>query len=644
MIQPEGRVASEVLERSADAGAKVAQADAKALPDPATTEKKIARFGVSATLGYFRRLQKSFGWRFLVFIFCFNFLLRGFIAFISLLGIPYLHEYVGVTGAQFQDVMTIFMLPWSMKGLVGTVSDCYPIFGYHKRHYMTGTLIMATGAMLTIPLLSFEWVKANIPVLSALLFLVQFNSASTDVMLDGKVSEFMVKKPSIKADGVVFINGSYMAGMLFFILCCIPLLLDHSALKIRVGLFLVLLGLLQMFYPTVRGWMPEERADRSFHLKRDLIRQHWRVFLLAVSVSLFALGLMLVTAFIPSHASEENLYYRVGYLLVTAAAMLGMGHFLLKPLQYRVVVIMFVSSLLYVDVSGAIMYWFLAKNGEGECNPGGPGFSQTFYALVSQSFGTVAALIAVVIFQTVFSKWTYRWIFCFTIFLKSAGAIFDIIILNRWNLLMGIPDTYFFIFGSAMLTSVLSFLEFMPGVTLMARLSSKGCESTTQATIAAYSNYGSSLAKSLGVVAMRLSGIVTKADEDTEKTCNFSSLPWLITVGQGFLPLLVIPLVWCLIPNVKLDAKLLGYGEEYEEHEQSSSAEEKISGELPGAIGEGTEESGRVPVMGEGLGDPESREQLAEEEDLKGVGGEDEKQRNVPQSTNETDVPERNRN
>uniref|UniRef100_A0A0G4HGI4 Major facilitator superfamily (MFS) profile domain-containing protein n=1 Tax=Chromera velia CCMP2878 TaxID=1169474 RepID=A0A0G4HGI4_9ALVE len=604
----EGNPPAEVVVAAAEANAEAAEGGARALPDPVTTDKaavtkqKRVKLPVASFIknlicqpaAYVKRLNENFGWRFLAFLFCFNFILRGFTAILSAVGLNYWYEYVGVTGPEYQDVMTVFFLPWSMKGLVGTLSDTFPIFGYHKRHYMTGTVVIATGAMIALTLIDFSWVKANVTAASVLFFCVQLNSASTDVMLDGKISEFMVKKPAIKADGVSFINGMLMAGMFIFTLCSIPLL-KGGRLGARIGFGLVCFGLAQMFYPTVMGWMPEERAVGNFRIRFDLIRQHWRVFLIAVTVSAFAIGLILVTYFVPSHANQNNLYVRVGYLILTAGAMLIMGKYFLKPLQYKVVVIMMVSSLLYLDLSGATTWWFLAKNGPGECNPGGPGFDRTFFILTSMLVGTAASTLAVIIFQSVFSRWTYRYIFLFTIFLKSAGAIFDIIIVYRWNIAMGIPDRYFFIFGSAMLSSVLGFLEFLPGVTLMARLSSKGCESTTQATIAAFSNYGSALAKSLGVVAIRLASIRTVATPT--ESCNFDNLPILIIVGQGFLPLGIIPLVWCLIPNVKLDAPLPGYGDDYDESETAEEAGKREKAKLKDAearmpTGLGLDESG----------------------------------------------------
>ena len=50
--------------------------------------------------------------------------------------LPYFKDYMGLDSARYQAMLTASRTPWSIKPLIGIVSDVVPIRGYHKRWYV----------------------------------------------------------------------------------------------------------------------------------------------------------------------------------------------------------------------------------------------------------------------------------------------------------------------------------------------------------------------------------------------------------------------------------------------------------------------------------------------------------------------------
>ncbi|ETO72782.1 hypothetical protein F444_11231 [Phytophthora nicotianae P1976] len=49
---------------------------------------------------------------------------------------PFMQEYLNCSGAQVAAAKELVVLPWSFKVFFGTISDCFPIYGYRRRPYM----------------------------------------------------------------------------------------------------------------------------------------------------------------------------------------------------------------------------------------------------------------------------------------------------------------------------------------------------------------------------------------------------------------------------------------------------------------------------------------------------------------------------
>ncbi len=61
--------------------------------------------------------------------------------------LDFVFRYYEVTGPQIQIYKAVAMCPWSLKPLIGIVSDKYPLFGFHKTSYMAISSIFGMCAL-----------------------------------------------------------------------------------------------------------------------------------------------------------------------------------------------------------------------------------------------------------------------------------------------------------------------------------------------------------------------------------------------------------------------------------------------------------------------------------------------------------------
>lgn len=99
-------------------------------------------------IAFLARLRAAFGWRFVVVLASTYVGVRGILGGLtSAAYLPYMRVKVGVTDAPtYQALRTVVWLPWSLKPLMGMVSDVAPIRGYGKRYYILGSVVLGTTA------------------------------------------------------------------------------------------------------------------------------------------------------------------------------------------------------------------------------------------------------------------------------------------------------------------------------------------------------------------------------------------------------------------------------------------------------------------------------------------------------------------
>mmetsp|Transcript_23089 Transcript_23089/g.53499 ORF Transcript_23089/g.53499 Transcript_23089/m.53499 type:complete len:338 (-) Transcript_23089:118-1131(-) len=254
---------------------------------------------------------------------------------------------------------------------------------------------------------------------------------------------------------------------------------------------------------------------------------------------------------------------------------------------------LYLCSVLYVQISGAVDYFYVA---DSDCIPDGPHFSFRYYVTYSAVVQSLFGYLGVMLFQSFMRKWHFRAVLGFTVVLEVFAGAVDLVIVKRWNMtVLGVPDEVMYMLGYNIVFQVAAMLNFMPSVILTSKLCPPQMESTMFALLAGFQNFGSMVAGSLGVVLIQMLGIVTAADNTafpsqpealspppspppwhshhpansslpnfvlaanaadqisaTASPCDFSKLPYAIFLAHMVLPLLSVPLAYLLLPDARL--------------------------------------------------------------------------------------------
>eukprot|EP00919_Chromeraceae_sp_WS-2016_P032992 GHVR01078005.1.p1 GENE.GHVR01078005.1~~GHVR01078005.1.p1 ORF type:complete len:528 (-),score=85.60 GHVR01078005.1:40-1623(-) len=104
-----------------------------------------------------------------------------------------------------QTNSNIASIPWAMKGLVGFVSDKYPLWGYSKKYYLLMAAAVGAPALLALALLPNGFMIANCWAIPVLFFLVNIQMSSMDLLCEGKYSELIRNNPNRGSDTVTFV-------------------------------------------------------------------------------------------------------------------------------------------------------------------------------------------------------------------------------------------------------------------------------------------------------------------------------------------------------------------------------------------------------------------------------------------------------
>lgn len=105
---------------------------------------------------------------------------------------PVFREVLKLQAEQHSMATALFMIPWSVKGIVGSLSDLWALGGYHKRSYMLlASLIGTTGACL---LLGFAN-QLTMIIAVAGFFMIMVQASFNDLMCEGAYTRRMAEKP-----------------------------------------------------------------------------------------------------------------------------------------------------------------------------------------------------------------------------------------------------------------------------------------------------------------------------------------------------------------------------------------------------------------------------------------------------------------
>ncbi|KAL7702663.1 folate/biopterin transporter [Lotmaria passim] len=274
-----------------------------------------------------------------------------------------------------------------------------------------------------------------------------------------------------------------------------------------------------------------------FEMNKEVINDNWRIFVYSIVMT------CAVVAMLCGNILCDTLGLLIVCVVVSTICCTG-SFWALPVVIAKANVFSYLMMSVYIKLSSPIQAFYMNSY---KCKGDLPNFNYTFYSTVAGIITSVAGIAAVTIFNYMFSKQNYQvTYFCVTL-MQVLAAIFDIIMIKRWNEYIGIPDHAMYIWGDAVVQEVVYMLGFMPLVILLSRLVPRGSESVVYALMAGFANLGQTTAVSLGAIIMEYGWPVFAAGN----RCDYSNLPWLIFTCSVMCPLLVIPMSF-MLPRVRI--------------------------------------------------------------------------------------------
>lgn len=485
---------------------------------------------------YRRRLEDNFGLRMLCMLASANFLRGSVSRMLDSTQLPYYKNVLHMSGTLYQSLFIVSNIPWSMKSMIGSISDVIPMFGYHKRYYIIFYSLIGTLALILVGVIPFSQSQAEFAAF--LFFCANYQLASVDLLCQGKYAELMVRRPATSSDVVTFVWTMSNLGSFFGSMVSGPVSDHHNPRFV----FLICVPIaFQVILPALYGFLPEKKVKQKSYLAVEKVRKHPRIFLLGLCMAVAASALALASIF-----GNQNTQFVTS--LSTAFVLVVVAFWSLPPLLSRGATYLLLSSALYISIPGALHYFYTA---DPVCLPNGPHFDFTYYITYTSMAGSLAGAVGVATFQTFLSRRSFRTAFLTGCAVKLIASIFDLILVKRLNLIWHIPDKWAYMLGHGIIFEVTEMLNMMPAIVLTSKVCPLNMESTVYALLAGFQNYGISLSRSFGVALIDFMGI------QTTKPCNFDNLGRAIVLGHGVLPLLSVPLIWLLIPDRLMTTNLI---------------------------------------------------------------------------------------
>ena len=513
---------------------------------------------------YMRKLIIIYGWPLVFMIVSVMFGVKGaMIGLVGSSGLPYAQKYLQLSAIELQKYGIVSSFPWTVKPLIGMISDGIPICGYNKRWYIAISSLVGSCAIYFIATYKFN--RSNGLYYIAGLTLINAQVAIADLLTEGKYAEAMRYNPNHSASMVSYVWGNItLGGILATVLSYIALKDENYHLLFWMALPFAV----QCFLTSASGLLPELKVKRS--KKGDVViddgdygdeneeegekktveddededtkkanREKRSMNIMAILMGIICV----VIAGIQLVGLDET---RIMVITLISCALLSMLIFYFLPRQLaKATFFLFITSVLSVSFGGAMTYWFTVDE---KCNRGGPHFDYVYFTVYTSIVGQCSGIIGIWLFNIFFSKGSLRKAFWISSLISSLGSFFDYAIVKRWNLdYLSIPDKAFYMFGDAVLESIVGMMAYMPSVVLIAKMCPKNLETTMFAILASFANLGGSLSGSFGTYAMDYAGIKTDL---TSGSCNWDNLPNLILVCGICMPLLAIPLTFIFVPNI----------------------------------------------------------------------------------------------
>lgn len=438
--------------------------------------------------------------------------------------LPFFKTTLQLDSRSYQMCFTVLMLPWTLKSLIGLVADRYKPCGTPITPFFGGSVLYGTASACILAVSLYSKWHLNVYGVLFLAFGISCQVAVNDLLTEGRYAMMMREHQHLATTIVSTVWWFMTAGAVVGTIITGVLATSQSAPYIPFAITAVFCA--QNAIPLMAGSLDRRNINATPAAAVS------GIVTACIAVSAAAIAMSVANLF----ASVD---VQLCVCLLAVASAVGISMKVLPKDMAACNVYMCLANALYLGFPGAIDYWYTAPH---TCVHGGPAFSMSYYILVSGLVGSACSAIGVLLYKRYFAGWAYRRVFQFTTILRCAGACVDIIMLNRWNIAVGIPDKVMYLCGNAMLRPVIMALDSMPMVTLTAQLCPEGSENTVYALLASFQNFGAGAANIVGMALSTYAGVTLGGGA----RCSYDNLSEIVTVGNMLLPLLAVPLTHIL--------------------------------------------------------------------------------------------------
>lgn len=157
----------------------------------------------------------------------------------------------------------------------------------------------------------------------------------------------------------------------------------------------------------------------------------------------------------------------------------------------------------------------------------------------------MASMVGVLIYHKTLKNVSFRNLLFFAQLLYGTSGMLDLIFVRRWNLVLGIPDS-FFVISEECVSRIISRIRWIPMIVLSTRLCPLGIEGTFFALLMCIDSLGSLTSKWCGGIVLHTFH-VTRTD--------FSNL-WLVILIRNILRFATLGLIF-LVPKADQSDSLI---------------------------------------------------------------------------------------
>lgn len=506
------------------------------LKSPRWTDAVVDGFGCVTFLS---TVRAHFGYKLMWLLVIVQHFLKGFGSNLAGLATPYLYRSYHVPAPQVQIYSGISALPWSLKPIIGLLSDMLPILGYNKAPYM---LIATIGGLLGLLYMSILPHAAVTPLgIVVAMFLLSLQISTCDLLSEAKYAEKMSLSPKYGPALLTFVWFGLTVGGLVSVMISGALLVHGP----RLVMFIVLFPCALVIAPIVMGYLeehrlsPEELATNRARFYEQKEACFLCVLMFVGSMFIFAVGL----------AFADPMVNCIVAIVVSAIVLIAFS-VVLSPVIAKFNAFSLIQTAIGLSTGGASFYFYTDS---AEAYPEGPHFSPYFYNTVMGTCGQICSMIGIVLYQRYLKNWKYRDLLIATNIVYTLLCCLDVLVFARINRRLGIPD-HVCVLGLSVFEQIVYQWQWMPQVVILSYLCPKGMEATMYALLAGCHNLGNTVASSCGALLLQQLGVAPTGQ--VGDSAHFANL-WKASAVSAALPFIAIMVLYKLIPDAYQNEKLV---------------------------------------------------------------------------------------